>query len=410
MAELDLNFIRAQFPQFEDGWAFFESAGGSYLPRQVIARVTEYMNTSFVQPAWDFEASARASGRIADAKARLAHLINAGADEILIGPSMTMNMYVLAQALRPLFGPGDEVIVTNLDHEANNGAWRRLADHGVTVREWQIDPETGALPAASLEALLNPRTRLVCFSHCSNVVGTINDVKALVARIHAAGALACVDGVAYAPHRLPDMQDLDVDFYGFSLYKTFGPHAALLYGKRHLLEAARPQNHYFLTDAPYTLNPGGPNHELTAGAAGIADYLDLIDAHHFATPAATPAATPRARAQRCYDLFAAHEDRLANRVLDYLGQRNDVRIIGERRADGSRAPTISFAIHGHDASTVAEVLRQARIAVGHGDFYAKRCVEALGLLPAGGVVRASLAHYTNDADVDRLIAALETVR
>jgi cysteine desulfurase family protein (TIGR01976 family) len=406
MADLDLPFIRSHFPQFADGWAFFESAGGSYIPRQVIDRVTEYMNTSFVQPAWDFDSSARAAARIAEGKARIAALINAGIDEILIGPSMTMNIYVLAQALRPMFTPGDELIVTNLDHEANNGAWRRLEEHGIVVREWRIDPETGSLPPDGLDALLGPRTRLVCFSHCSNVVGTINDVKALVARIHAAGALACVDGVAYAPHRMPDVKDLDVDFYGFSLYKTFGPHVALLYGKRHLLEAAKPQNHYFLTDAPYTLNPGGPNHELTAGLVGIAEYLDAIYAHHFDDR--EPDA--RRRAARLYDRFTAHEDRLANRVLDYLGQRNDVRIIGERRAEGRRAPTISFAIRGRDAADVAEALRQRKVAVGHGDFYARRCVEALGLLQAGGVVRASMAHYSDDSDVDRLIGALETVR
>ena len=406
MTQLDLAFVRAQFPQFADGWAFFESAGGSYVPNQVIGRVQEYMTTSFVQPAWEFEASARAAARIAAGKAAAASLVNAGMDEILIGPSTTMNMYVLAQALRPLFAPGDELIVTNLDHEANNGAWRRLAEHGIVVREWRIDGETGALPPEGLDALLGPRTRLVCFSHCSNVVGTINDVKALVARIHAAGALACVDGVAYAPHRLPDVKELDVDFYGFSLYKTFGPHAALLYGKRHLLEQARPQNHYFLTEAPYTLNPGGPNHELTAGLVGIGDYLAALDAHHFATPAGDP----RARAARLYEMFAAHEDRLANRVLDYLGRRNDVRLIGERRAEGGRAPTISFSIRGHTPSAVAERLRAEKVAVGHGEFYARRCVEALGLMETGGVVRASLAHYNDDADVDRLLAALDAIR
>jgi cysteine desulfurase family protein (TIGR01976 family) len=406
VTQLDTAFIRAQYPQFADGWAFLENAGGSYVPRQVIERVHDYMTTSFVQPAWTFDASARAAGRIAEGKAKVAAMINAEVDEILIGPSTTMNMYVLAQALRPLFAPGDELIVTNLDHEANNGAWRRLAEHGIVVREWRIDPVTGALPPEGLEALLGPRTRLVCFSHCSNVVGSFNDVTRLVARIHAAGALACVDGVAYAPHRLPDVKALGVDFYAFSLYKTFGPHVGLLYGTREALARTAPQNHYFLTEPPYTLNPGGPNHELTAGLVGIADYIETLDAHHFSTSAADL----RARAQRMYGLFAAHEDRLANRVLAYLGQRNDVRLIGERQATGGRAPTISFAIQGHTAESVAEALKAHKVAVGHGDFYARRCVEALGLLEAGGVVRASLAHYNDDSDVDRLIAALETVR
>ncbi len=156
------------------------------------------------------------AGRIAEGRATLAALINAGADEIVVGPSTTSNVYVLSHALRPLLAAGDEIIVTNQDHEANNGAWRKLESKGMVIREWRMNRETDDLEIEDLEALLTDKTKLVCFNHCSNIVGLIHDVKAIVRRIHEAGALACVDGVAFAPHRRVDVKDLDVDFYLYS--------------------------------------------------------------------------------------------------------------------------------------------------------------------------------------------------
>ncbi|MBI2587028.1 MAG: aminotransferase class V-fold PLP-dependent enzyme, partial [Rhodospirillales bacterium] len=287
MAEaLDLDFVRGLYPARCWEWAFFENAGGSYVPESVIQRVTAYMRETQVQPGASFAASATAAERMALGQRLMAEMVGADTDEIIIGPSTTINVYVLANALKPLIGPEGEIIVTNLDHEANIGAWRRLAERGVTVREWRVDPATGELRVNDLDRLLNGNTRLVCFSHCSNILGGINDVAAIVRHIHDAGAMACVDGVAFAAHRALDVKALDVDFYALSFYKLFGPHLAMMYGKREHLLKARTQNHFFIADddIPLKLNPGGPNHEFTAALAGVAVYFEALATHHLSRP------------------------------------------------------------------------------------------------------------------------------
>lgn len=407
---LDLGFVRGQFPPLANGWTFLENAGGTYVPASVIARLRGYMEETQVQPAWSFGPSADAAERIRNGRRLMAELINAEPDELIVGPSTSLNIYLLAQALLPLFKAGDEVIVTNLDHEANNGAWRRLAEHGITVREWQIDPVTGELPEAGLDALLSERTRLVAFSHCSNVVGWVNDVAKLVRRIHDAGALACVDGVAQAPHHAIDVKALDVDFYAFSIYKVFGPHQGLLYGKREHLLKARGQNHFFIGEdqIPLKLLPGGVNHEFTAALAGVADYFDALYAHHFTAPANSFGA----RARAVYGLIAAHENAIVEPLLAFLRDRPGVRLIGKPSAtDGRRAPTVSFAVEGRSSEEIAAALEQRNFAVGWGDFYARRCVEALGLLSGDrdGVVRVGIAHYNTAEEIGELIAALDEI-
>ena len=241
---LDLDFVRAQFPALDQGWAYFENAGSSLVARPVIERLSEFASNTRVQPGYPYAPSARAAEILAENERLMAAMINAEPEEVLIGPSTTMNVYVLSHALAPLFSPGDEVIVTNLDHEANNSAWRRLAEHGISVKEWQINPETADLEIETLESLLGERTRLVCVAQCSNVVGSINDIATITRKAHDAGAWICTDAVSYAPHRRLDVKALDVDFYLFSLYKVYGPHLAILYGKRERLLEARSQNHY----------------------------------------------------------------------------------------------------------------------------------------------------------------------
>ncbi|HWA41569.1 MAG TPA: aminotransferase class V-fold PLP-dependent enzyme [Hypericibacter adhaerens] len=404
---LDLDFVRRQFPPLGNGWIMLENAGGSYVPQSVIDRVTAYMREVQIQPSWDFGPSADAAARIAAGRRQMAEMINAEPEEVSIGPSTTLNVFLLMQAIRHWFRPGDEVIVTNQDHEANIGAWRRLADDGVVIREWQIDPVTGELDETALERLLGPRTRLVCFTHCSNIVATIHDVARLARRIHQAGALVMVDGVACAPHRHVDVKALDVDFYAFSLYKVFGPHQGLLYGKREHLLKARGLNHFFIgeDEIPLKLLPGGVNHEFTAGLTGIADYFDALYAHHFKTPENSFLA----RARRVYELIARHEEALANQTLDFLRERKKVRLIGQARADGRRAPTISFTVEGMSSRRIAEALNARKIAIGYGDFYAKRCIDALGTAPQDGVVRIGLAHYNSADELARALEALDSV-
>ncbi len=221
MHDLDLAFVRSQFPAFSEpslaGWAFFENAGGSYTCRQVIERLTAFYTRTKVQPYQPYPASEAAGAAMDEAYVRLADYLGVGADEVHLGPSTSQNTYVLERALRSLWKDGDEIVVSNQDHEANAGVWRHLADTGITVKEWRIDARTGALDPGALDELLTARTRMVAFPHCSNVVAAINPVAEVAARAHAAGAIVAVDGVAWAPHGLPDVAALGADVYFFSL-------------------------------------------------------------------------------------------------------------------------------------------------------------------------------------------------
>jgi cysteine desulfurase family protein (TIGR01976 family) len=403
--QLDTSFVRQHFPGLNE-WALFENAGGTLVPQSVIDRVRNYMTETQVQPGAAYPASALATERIDESQRLMAEMINATPEEIVIGPSSTMNVYVLSHALRSGFKPGDEVIVTNLDHETNIGAWRRLAQTGVVIKEWRLIPETAELAIEDLEALLTERTRLVCFTYCSNITGSITDVQKITRLVHDAGARVCVDAVAYAPHRSLDMKALDVDFLIFSTYKLYGPHLAILYGKREHLLAAEGQNHFFIGegDISLKLNPGGVNHELTAGLGGITDYFDALYHHHFPGQQAGV----QQRVQKVFKLIADHEEALAQRFVDFLLTKPKTRLIGRASTDKSqRTPTFSFVVEGRDSEEIPRQLLERGLAIRAGDFYATRCIEALGVAARHGVIRASMVHYNTLDEVDRLIVALE---
>lgn len=260
MSQLDIDWVRAQFPAFAEptlrgGQAFLENAGGSYTCRQVIDRLTRYYTQRKVQPYAPYEASRLAGEEMDEARARMAAMLGVDTDEVSFGPpSTTQNTYVLAQAFRQWMKPGDAIVVTNQDHEANTGPpWRRLAEEGIEVREWQLNPETGSLDPADLDDLLDDKVRLVCFPHCSNVVGEVNDVAAITARAHVAGgAFVCVDGgVSYAPHGFVNVGEIGADIYLFSAYKTYGPHQGVMVVRRELGMALPNQAHYFNADSLY---------------------------------------------------------------------------------------------------------------------------------------------------------------
>ncbi|MES0861180.1 aminotransferase class V-fold PLP-dependent enzyme [Ruegeria sp. SCPT10] len=407
MAPLDIDFVRAQFPVFSEpslqGQAFFENAGGSYTCQPVIDRLTRFYTQRKVQPYAPFEVSQLAGAEMDEARARLAAMLGVETDELSFGPSTTQNTYVLAQAFRQWLKPGEAIVVTNQDHEANSGPWRRLAEAGVEVREWQIDPDTGALDPKDLENLLDEKVRLVCFPHCSNVVGEINPVTEITAIAHAAGAFVCVDGVSYAPHGLPNVGDLGPDIYLFSAYKTYGPHQGCMVIRRGLGELLPNQAHYFNGDVLYKrFTPAGPDHAQIAASAGMADYIEQLCLHH-----GGPKQGAAEQGAFVHDLMRAHEEALLQPVLDALKTRNTVRLIGPSDAT-RRAPTVALAL-GRPAEPVAAELAKHGVMAGGGDFYAVRPLQAMGVDPEMGVLRVSFTHYTSKQEIDQLLEALDRV-
>jgi selenocysteine lyase/cysteine desulfurase len=404
--KLDLGFVRAQFPAFAEpslqGQAFFENAGGSYTCAQVIDRLTRFYRARKVQPYAPYEASRLGGEEMDDARARLSAIMGVAPDELSFGPSTTQNTYVLAQAFAAWLKPGDAIVVSNQDHEANAGAWRRFAAQGIEIREWQLDPETGLLDLSDLDRLLDG-AKLLCFPHCSNVVGAINDVAAICAKARAAGVFTCVDGVSYAPHGLPDVATLGADIYLFSAYKTYGPHQGLMVIRRALGEALPNQGHSFNGATLYQrFTPAGPDHAQVAASAGMADYVDALYGHHFGAEAS---AVEKGRA--VHDLMREHEARLLQPMLDYLAGRNDIRLIGPRDA-AKRAPTVAIETAGPGEAVAADLAKHG-IMAGGGDFYAVRPLEAMGIDLSKGVLRLSFVHYTSSEEVERAIQALDAV-
>ncbi len=387
---LDLDAVRARFPALGGDFVFFDNAGGSQILGAAIDRVVEFFTTSMVQLGGSYALSQLAGERVADGQRALARWLGCDPSEVVIGNSTTQLLANLTLAMAPGFAPGDEIIVTDVDHESNIGCWARLqAARGVVVKTWHVDEETLTLRLDVLERLMSARTRLVCFTQASNLVGSIHPVADITRFVHERGALVCVDGVAYAPHRPIRPRAWDVDYYVFSVYKVYGPHLACVYGRRELLAALRGINHFFIGDdeVPYKLQPGHVTYELAHALPAVVAYLEWLD----------------------FDAVAAHERALAARLLEFLGGVRGVRVLGEARASENRVPTVSFTVEGTHASEVVRAVDARRIGIKHGDFYARRLVDRLGLGARGGVVRASMVHYNTLAEVDRLCAALAPV-
>jgi selenocysteine lyase/cysteine desulfurase len=400
---LDPQRLRAEFPAFSEptlaGQAFFDNAGGSYTARAVLDRLDHYYRATKVQPYGVSPASIAAGEAMDLAYERLAAALNVSADWLHFGPSTSANTYVLGHAFAEYLKPGDAIVVTNQDHEANTGAWRKLSARGIDVREWRIDPQTGHLDPADLAPLLDGKVKLVAFPHCSNIVGEINPAAEIVAQVKAAGALTVIDGVSYAPHGLSDLAALGCDIYLFSAYKTYGPHQGVMAIRPELAAALPSQAHFFNAGRlRYRLTPAGPDHAQIAACAGIADYLETV-----AAIAGGPAGENPFR--RAHTAMRAQETALITPLLEYLRGRNDVRLIGP--ADPARhAPTVSLAL-AEPAKPVAARLATHGIMAGGSHFYAWRVLEALGIAPEHGVLRLSFVHYTSPGEIDRLIAALD---
>lgn len=398
---LDVHFARSQFPALADGFAYFDNAGGSLVLKTVADRIHDYLLTTSVQTGASYAHSQRASVRLAEARARIALFMGARRpEEIVFGPSTTALVQYLAKAMTYQFKPGDEVIVTRFDHESNIGAWLSLEALGVVIKFWEIDRSGFEIDLAALECLLSPRTKLVAVTHVSNILGTIHPIAEIAKLVHAHGAKIVVDGVAYAPHRGVDVVALDVDYYVFSFYKTYGPHFAALYGKYDDLLSLDSLYHYFYgrDKVPGKLEPGNPCYELAWGAAGIVDYFDTLGGR----------TGDRAAIVRAFTDIAAHEAILGEKLLAYLRGRNDIHIVGRRDSDPqNRVPTISFKAAGRDSADIVAEMDKGPVGIRHGDFHSRRLVESLDLAADHGVVRVSMVHYNTVGEVDRLIAGLD---
>ncbi len=408
---LDVDYVRSQFPAFKDplskDWSFFENAGGSYVPKNVIDKLTEFMTSTKVQPYAEYPMSKIAGENMDKATNLFAKMINAKSNEILIGGSTSINLYVLSNALKHIINPGDEVIVTNQDHEANISPWRRLKDYGANIVEWKFNYDDHELKISDLNKLINSKTKILAVTHCSNIVGSVNNLKEISELAHKNNIIVIGDGVSYAPHGFPNVKELDVDFYTFSLYKTYGPHLALLYGKEEILKNLPNQNHEFLKGQyPYTINPGGPNHEELVSLIGIYEYFENLYNHHFENKNLSTLE----KIDKINNLISLHEKTIANPILKYLNERKDLNLIGKNKIQNKdRAPTISFYSNKKTSKEISNTLLKFKIATRNDNFYAWRCLEHLGIDTNDGVVRLSMTHYNNQNDTENVLKALEKI-
>ncbi|HEX4297877.1 MAG TPA: aminotransferase class V-fold PLP-dependent enzyme [Devosia sp.] len=401
---LDPARIRAEFPSFRQpdlkDFAFFENAGGSFTCAAVLNRMRSYYWNTKVQPYGAYPASRAAGDAMDEAHRRMAQALNVAADWIHFGPSTSANTYALGRAFESWLRAADAVIVTNQDHEANSGAWRKLASRGIEIREWRVDPQTGHLNIADLDKLLDSKVRLVAFPHASNIVGEINPVADIVRKAKAYGAVTVVDGVSYAPHGLPDVLGLGCDIYLFSAYKTYGPHQGVMAVRPSLAAELPNQGHFFNETQPRKrLVPAGPDHAQIAAAAGIVDYLEKVaDIAGIKVQGAGPF-------RIAHNAMRAQETELIAPLLDYLRQKNGVRLIGPDDP-ARKVPTVSIVVD-RPATHVAGMISRHNIGLAGGHFYAYRLLEAVGINPAHGVLRMSFVHYTTPEEIDRLIKALD---
>ena len=407
----DSETLRRSFPGLDPEWAFFDNAGGTFPARQVVDAVREHLERYPVQLGATYPRSVEAAARVAAGRDAAARLFGARPTECVFGASTTVNVKQLARALRAGWDDGDAVVVTDADHEANIGPWVDLEARGIELRTWRVDPETLRLDPADLEPLLaDGRVRLVAFTHASNILGTITDVPAVTALARARGALTCVDGVALAPHRRVDVHALGADFYLVSLYKVFGPHIGLLWGRPEALAGLASQNHFFVPSdrLPQAQEPGNPCYESVAAVPGILEHLEELATGPWTGP--VDEAQGEDALDRAFERIARHEEGLVERLLAYLASRPDARVIGEPSADRSRrVAVVSFVLEGRSSKDVVEALESDGIAARFGHFYAYRLLERLDLHDVDGVIRVSLVHTNTLEEIERLVAALENL-
>ncbi|MCY4148600.1 MAG: aminotransferase class V-fold PLP-dependent enzyme [Gammaproteobacteria bacterium] len=407
----DINFARKQFLPFIDDtdFVFCSNAGGSYVARQVNKIFERYNRHMRVQPYSGYSPSREAGGAMDRAHSLWSEALDVSPDELTFGPSTSMNTYVLAQAIGPTLKSGDQIIVTSQDHESNRGVWLRMAkQREIEVRHWNVEPELGLLDVRSLDNLLTEKTRWIFFTHCSNLVGTVNPVQDCVNRVRVSSdARVFIDAVSYAPHHIPSPKSLGVDGYAFSLYKVFGPHQGIMYLDRQTSETMEAQCHDFnVGTLAKHFNPAGPLHAEVAASAGVLDYFEDLHKHHFGQSNQNL----RAKLDDLHTLTGAHETHLARTVLDCLNECPDVRVLGKQTVENNdRVCTVAFKHSQRASSEICADLQNLGIGCESGSFYANHLVEDFGVDPKDGFVRISLVHYNSQDELDRIVSALQQI-
>ena len=411
----DPLWIRAQYPAFDRRSGrppeiYFDGPGGTQVPRPVVEAVSGYLVSCNANLHGAFRSSRESGAVVSEAHRAAADLLGCSAREVVFGPNMTTLAFWLSRAIESEFGPGDEIVVTRLDHDANYTPWKRLAPTGASIREVRFKPKDCTLDMSALRSAINRRTKFVAVGYASNAVGTVNDVKAVVRLAHAAGARVFVDAVHFAPHGPIDVKALDCDFLACSAYKFFGPHQGLLYGKREHLEnlradRLRPAD----DDLPGRLETGTQNHEAMAGTTAAIEYIAGIGRRFGGVD---PNCSRREAVVTGMAAVRKYERGLSQRLirglleihdLDFYGIRNEVHFHW-------RVPTAAIRLRGMHPRAIAEDLAKRGICVWDGNFYAVNVTEDLGVEDSGGLVRIGLTHYNTCEEVDRLLEAVQALR
>ena len=410
--ELNVRWVHSQFPslaQTVNGHpaVFLDGPGGTQVPQRVIDAISDYLRHDNANTCGAYATSRRTDAMLADARAAMADFLNCGADEIVFGQNMTMLTYAVSRAIGRDLGPGDEILVTRLDHDANVAPWLALEEKGVTIRRAEIHEEDCTLDMADLASKLNGKTKLVAVGYASNAVGTINPVKAIVRLAHAAGALAYVDAVHYGPHGLINVAELDCDFLVCSTYKFFGPHMGVLFGKREHLARLRPYKVRPLTDTiPIRWEWGTLNHECIAGIAACVDYI--ADLGRRVDPRA---ATRRSAIVAAFEAIHAYEHGLMERMIAGLVRIPSLKLYGitEPARFEERCPTLAVRVVDWTPLALATALGDRGFFTWDGNYYALNLTERLDVEKSGGFLRIGLVHYNTVEEVDRLLGALREI-
>jgi len=416
MTAFDPQPLREQFPALarrESGRpvVYLDGPGGTQVPQRVIDSVSRYYRESNANDGGAFATSEASDTVVAEAHAAVADLVGAASpEEIKFGANMTTLTFHVSRAITATFAPGDEIVVTTLDHEANVSPWHAAArDRGLTVRTVAINEEDCTLDLDDLQSKLGPKTKLLAVGYASNAVGTINPVKEIVARAHAVGAWTYVDAVHYAPHGPIDVRELDTEFLVTSVYKWFGPHQGALYGRREILDQLPA---YKVRPAHDRFETGTQAFELIAGSLAAVDYLRDVG-RRFGEPAPVSSGTSDRRRELlgAMTAIAAYERTLAERMIAGLRAIDGLRVFGvtdPSRFD-RRTPTFAVTFDAFTPRQAAERLGRTGIFAWDGDFYAQALIEQLGQFERGGVLRLGLVHYNTADEVDRVLDELRSI-